>query len=83
MSRLTAMLTNAMPITAKLVGIDTTAQETGIGLNGMTSKIKALDTRDALAQEGTSGLINMTSRLQPKTAGSTKEEGQSSNIQTT
>ena len=83
MSRLVAMLTRSKPITSVIGKRDTLAQETGLGLGGMTSKIKALDRRDTLAQEGTGGLASMTSTLQPGSAGSTEEKGQSSDVKTT
>ena len=63
MSRLVAMLTRSKPITSVIGKRDTLAQETGLGLGGMTSKIKALDKRDTLAQEGTGGLGSMTSDI--------------------
>lgn len=83
MSKLADILAKTKPITSVIQSKDVYANETGLGLGGMTSKIKALDRRDTLAQEGTSGLGGMTSTLQPGSAGSTEEKGQGSDIKTT
>jgi len=83
MSKLASMLASSKSPTTMIQERDVYAEETGLGLGGMTSKIKALDRRDTLAQEGTGGLASMTSTLQPGSAGSTEEKGQSSDVKTT
>ena len=83
MSKLAELLASTSPKTSIIQPKDVFADETGMGLGGMTAKIKALDRRDTLAQEGTGGLTSMTSRLQPGSAGSTEEKGQSSDVKTT
>ena len=83
MSRLAAMLSTSTPITSVIGKRDTLAQETGLGLSGMTSKITALDRRDTLAQEGTGGLASMSSTYQSSPGGTTTPPGASSEIKTT
>ena len=83
MSKLAQMLANSKSATTKPARVDVFANETGLGLGGMTSKITALDRRDTLAQEGTGGLSSMTSRLQPGAGGSTTPPGASSEVKTT
>lgn len=82
-SKLANMLASSKSPTTMIQERDVYAQETGLGLGGMTSRIKALDRRDTLAQEGTGGLASMTSTLQPGAAGSTTPPGASSEVKTT
>ena len=84
MSKLAQMLANSKSTTTRPARVDVFANETGLGLGGMTSKIKALDRRDTLAQEGTGGLVSMTSTLQPGAVRSTTPPGAtSSEVKTT
>ena len=83
MSKLAQMLANSKSPTTVPAKVDVFANETGLGLGGMTSKIKALGRRDTLAQEGTGGLSSMTSTLQPGAGGSVTPSGESSPVKTT
>jgi len=77
------MLANSKSPTTMAVKADVYAQETGLGLGGMTSNITPIYRTDTLAQEGTGGLASMTSTLQPGAAGSTTPPGVSGDIKTT
>ena len=83
MSKLAQMLASSKSPTTMAVRADVYAQETGLGLGGMTSKITPLDRRDTLAQEGTGGLASMTSTLQPGSGASITPAGNSSEVKTT
>jgi len=83
MSKLADMLAKTKPITSLILGKDVYAEETGLGLGGMTSKITPLDRRDTLAQEGTGGLSSMSSTYQSKPGGTTTPKGESSDVKTT
>jgi len=83
MSKLAQMLANSKSPTTMVARADVFAQETGLGLGGMTSKITPLDRRDTLAQEGTGGLASMTSTLGPGSGGSVTPAGTSSEVKTT
>jgi len=61
---------------------DIFAEETGLGLGGMTSKISPLDRRDTLAQEGTGGVASMKSTYQSTPGGTVTPPGNSSQVKT-
>ena len=83
MSKLAEMLANTKPATSIVQGKDVYAEETGLGLGGMTAKTTPIYRTDTLAQEGTGGLGSMTSTLQPGAAGSATPPGASSEVKTT
>jgi len=83
MSKLVQMLTNSKSATTKPAKVDVFANETGLGLGGMTSKITPLGKVGPLAQEGTAGLSSMTSEYQSSPGGTVTPSGDSSPVKTT
>tara|TARA_R110000744_G_scaffold367264_1_gene476655 strand:- start:1098 stop:1349 length:252 start_codon:yes stop_codon:yes gene_type:complete len=83
MSKLAQMLANSKSPTTTVTRADVFAQETGLGLGGMTSKITALGKVGLLAQEGTPGLSSMSSTYQSNPGGTTTPAGESSPVKTT
>ena len=83
MSRLAKMLANSKSPTTVVARADVFAQETGLGLGGMTSKITSLGKVGPLAQEGTPGLSSMRSTYQSTPGGSTTPSGESSPVKST
>jgi hypothetical protein len=83
MSKLAQMLASSKSPTTMVVKADVFAQETGLGLGGMTSNITPLGRRDTLAQEGTGGLSSMTSTYQGSTGGTVTPKGTGSEVKTT
>jgi len=83
MSKLAEMLAKSKSPTTQITVKDVFAEETGMGLGGMTAKIAPLGNASPLAQEGTPGLSSMTSTFQSGPAGSTTPSGESSPVQTT
>ena len=82
-SKLADMLAGSKSPTTKPAKVDVFANETGLGLGGMTAKIAPLGKAGPLAQEGTAGLSSMTSTFQSSPGGSSTPAGESSNITTT
>jgi len=83
MSKLAQMLVNSKSLTTKPAKVDVFANETGLGLGGMTAKIAPLEKASPLAQEGTPGLSSMKSVFQSSPGGTTTPSGESSAVQTT
>mgnify|MGYP003653753163 FL=1 len=83
MSKLAQMLTNSKSVTTKPAKVDVFANETGLGLGGMTSKITPLGKAGPLAQEGTPGLSSMRSTFQSSPGGTISPSGESSPVKTT
>ena len=83
MSKLVQMLTNSKSATTKPAKVDVFANETGLGLGGMTSKITPLGKVEPLAQEGTAGLSSITSEYQSSPGGTVTPSGDSSPVKTT
>tara|TARA_R100001377_G_scaffold80052_1_gene58642 strand:+ start:1277 stop:1528 length:252 start_codon:yes stop_codon:yes gene_type:complete len=83
MSKLAQMLANSKSPTTMVTNRDVFAQETGLGLGGMTSQITPIGRKDTLAQEGTGGLSSMTSTYQSTPGGTTTPKGTGSEVKTT
>ena len=83
MSKLAQMLATSKSPTTMVTNADVFAQETGLGLGGMTSRISPLGKAGPLAQEGTAGLSSMSSTYQSSPGGTTTPKGVSSSVKTT
>ena len=83
MSKLAQMLANSKSPTTMVTNADVFAQETGLGLGGMTSRIAPLGKVGPLAQEGTAGLSSMSSTYQSSPGGTTTPKGVGSSVKTT